>query len=306
MSLLGGALTLAGLGAAALPGYFEFRRQPIAALRGQAAGDFADLPQGRTHFQWFGPENAPVALCIHGLTTPSFVWEGLTPHLTSAGLQVLTYDLYGRGYSDAPLTRHSAPFFTRQLNELLDHLGINVPVTLIGYSMGGAIATSFAAAHPERTHRVVLIAPAGMGHDLGPLARFTRDVPVLGDWAFHLGYPPQLRRAIEAERSLPGSVEGIADRQLAQLDRRGYLRSVLSSLRGQLGHPLEKDHRRIAANGTPVTAIWGRDDNIIPIRAMGTLAQWNRNARQEVIDGAGHGLTYTHTPELAQAIANTT
>ncbi|MGP6087811.1 alpha/beta fold hydrolase [Antarctobacter jejuensis] len=303
MTFLGGALTLAGLSATALPGYLEYRRKPIAALRDKATGAFADLSQGKTHYRWSGPKEAPVALCIHGLTTPSFVWEGLTPHLLTAGYRVLTYDLYGRGFSDAPCARNTAQFFTRQLRDLLDHQGVDAPVTLIGYSMGGAIAASFAAAHPERTERVILIAPAGMGHDLGQLARFTRDVPLLGDWAFHLGYPSQLRTGIEAERDQPGSVENIADRQLAQLDRRGYLRSVLSSLRGQLGRPLEVEHRRIAANGTPVTAIWGREDRTIPIRAKDTLALWNRNARQEVIDSAGHGLPYTHTRQLAQAIA---
>lgn len=302
MMFLGGAVTLACLGAAALPGYLELRRQEVSALRGQATGAFADLPGGMTHYQWFGPDDAPVAVCIHGLTTPSFVWQGLTPHLTAAGLQILTYDLYGRGFSDAPRGRQSGHFFTQQLGNLLDQQGIDVPVTLIGYSMGGAIAASFAAAHPERTHRVILIAPAGMGHDLGLVARLTRDVPLLGDWAFHLGYPAHLRKGIEVERHLPGSVEDIAEKQAAQLDRRGYLRSVLSSVRGQLRRPLEEDHRKIAANGTPVAAVWGRDDRVIPLRAMGTLAQWNRNARQEVIDGAGHGLTYTHTDQLAQAI----
>ncbi|WP_323768276.1 alpha/beta hydrolase [Antarctobacter sp.] len=302
MSLLGSALTLVALGAAALPAYREIRRKSIKDLRAAAPGELADLSQGRTHFQWHGPQDAPVVVCIHGLTTPSFVWEGLTPHLINSGVQVLSYDLYGRGYSDAPRGLQSPAFFTRQLSDLLDHEGIDVPVTLIGYSMGGAIATSFAAANPDRTHRLILIAPAGMGHDLGPLARFTVDVPILGDWAFHMGYPNQFRSGIASERALPSSVDNIGDRQAAQLDRRGFVRSVLSSLRGQLRTPLEEDHRRIAATGLPVTAIWARDDKVIPIRAMGTLAQWSRNARQEVIAGAGHGLPYTHTADLARAL----
>lgn len=304
MTLPGGALGLAALGAAALPGYLELRRKPMKALRDDAPGQFAELSRGLTHYQWSGPEDAPVAICVHGLTTPSLVWEGLRPHLAGMGLQVLTYDLYGRGHSDAPRGRQTAHFFTRQLAELMDHEGIDVPVTLIGYSMGGAIAASFAAQHPDRCHRLILIAPAGMGHELGALARLAQDVPLLGDWAFHLGYPARLRKGIEAERALPCTVAGLAEHQLAQLDRRGYLRSVLSSLRGQLRRPLETEHRTIAHNGTATVALWGREDSVIPIRAMGTLAQWNRNARHEVIDGAGHGLTYTHTTELARAIAS--
>ena len=302
MTLIGGALALAALGAAALPAWREIRRTKPAELQARAPGSFADLPQGRTHYQWSGPEDAPVVVCVHGLTTPSFVWRGLIPHLTAAGAQVLSYDLYGRGFSDAPRGRQTGAFFTRQLSDLLEHQGIDVPVTLIGYSMGGAIATCFAAAHPDRVHRLVLVAPAGMGHDLGPIARLTTGVPVLGDWLFHMGYPRQLRAGIEAERALPSSVQGITELQQAQLDRRGFLRSVLSSLRGVLRHPLEGEHRAIARTNIPVTAIWGREDRVIPLRALGTLTQWNRTARQEVIDGAGHGLTYTHTKDLARAL----
>lgn len=301
MSLLGGTLTLAGLGAASLPAWREFRRKPVSALRETAPGQFARLSQGHTHFQWSGTMDAPVMVCVHGLTTPSFVWEGLAQHI-SGEARVLTYDLYGRGFSDAPRGQQSAAFFTRQLSDLMDHQQLNAPVTLIGYSMGGAIVTSFAAAHPDRVQRLILIAPAGMGHQLGRLARFTTDVPLLGDWAFHMGYPAQLRQGIEAERNLPSSVSGIADKQLAQLDRRGFLRSVLSSLRGQLRDPLEPEHRQIAATGLPVTAIWGQQDSVIPLRAMGTLIQWNRNARHKVIEGAGHGLTYTHTREILEAL----
>ncbi|MDD9732370.1 alpha/beta hydrolase [Mameliella sp. AT18] len=302
MTLLGGALALAALGAAALPAWRETRRQRTPDLQISAPGQFAELSQGRTHYQWSGPEDAPVVVCVHGLTTPSFVWRGLIPHLTAAGVQVLSYDLYGRGFSDAPRGRQTGAFFTRQLSDLLEHEGIDTPVTLMGYSMGGAIVTCFAAAHPDRVLRLALVAPAGMGHDLGPIARFTTGVPILGDWLFNMGYPRQLRAGIEAERALPSSVQGIADLQLAQLDRRGFLRSVLSSLRGVLRAPLQEEHRKIAGAGIPVTAVWGREDKVIPLSALATLTQWNRTARQEVIDGAGHGLTYTHTDQLARAL----
>ena len=40
-----------------------------------------------------------------------------------------------------------------------------------------------------------------------------------------------------------------------------------------------------------------------PLSAVGALAEWSRNARQEVIDGAGHGLTYTHTNEVLVAMS---
>lgn len=60
----------------------------------------------------------------------------------------------------------------------------------------------------------------------------------------------------------------------------------------------EKEHRAISKLDIPVFALWGEDDDVIPIRAVGTLAQWNRLARQETVPGAGHALVVTHSREL--------
>lgn len=271
------------------------------ARRG-APGQFAPLPEGTTHYRWLGAARGPVAVCVHGLSTPSFVWEGLAPRLGALGFRVLIYDLYGRGYSNRPAGRQNADFFVEQLEALLEDQQIEGDVSLFGYSMGGAIATAYAARHPEVRH-LILLAPAGMQVSLGWPARAVRDLPVLGDWAFHLAWPRILRQGIEAERELPSSVPDIHDRQLAELGRRGYLPAVISSLRGILSRPLEDEHRRVAATGLPVLALWGERDEIVPQSSLGRLAEWNRDAVQEVISGAGHGLPYTHTEAVAEEIA---
>ena len=288
---------------AAFPFAREALRKPMnAAARRTAPGAFVQLSQGITHYRWIGPVRGPVAVCVHGLTTPSMVWDAVAKGLALMGFRVLTYDLYGRGYSDHVPGLQDQDFFLRQLTDLLDDQGITEDVTLLGYSMGGAIVSAFAARHPDRARRLILLAPAGMSHDLGKLAKFTRDTPILGDWLMLLRFPAAHRKGTEAERALPSEVPGIIDYQQAELTRRGFVPAVLSSLRGILPHPLEEAHRQISRDGIPVLAIWGRDDAVIPIRAMGQLAQWNRIARHEVIEGAGHGLTYTHASAVLRAI----
>ena len=168
--------------------------------------------------------------------------------------------------------------------------------------MGGAIATAFAAENHHRLRRLILLAPAGMGHELGGLARWAVEWPVLGDWTFHMGYPAAFRKGVEAERGTPTTVEGIHDLQLRQLDHRGFVRSVLASLRGTLRSSSEEQHREIARHRLPVTAVWGKQDRVIPLRAMGTLAQWNPAVRHVVVEGAGHGLPYSHAEDVADAI----
>lgn len=297
---------LAALGGAGLPALRELARKPMGRRARRAApGQFAELSGGLTHYEWLGKGTGPVAVCVHGLTTPSFVWLGLVRELEQSGFRILTYDLYGRGYSDRPRGLQSPGFFTKQLHELLEHQKVYDDITLIGYSMGGAIASAFAAEHDHRLRRLVLLAPAGMGHELGGLARWATEWPGIGDWAFHMGYPAAHRKGTEADRDLPSSVPDITDLQLREMQYRGFVRSVLSSLRGTLRRPQEDVHRRISEARLPVAAIWGRQDKVIPISAMGTLTQWNRDTRHVVIEDAGHGLTYTHSAQVARAILDT-
>ncbi|MDR9393783.1 alpha/beta fold hydrolase [Roseovarius sp. SYSU LYC5161] len=286
----------------AAPFLGEWRRKPLgAAERARASGDFADLARGRTHYRWFGPDDGPVVVCIHGLTTAAYVWGPVARGLAAAGYRVLTYDLYGRGFSDRPRGAQDAAFFLAQLDELLADQGVTGRVTLLGYSMGGAIATAFAAAHPDRVRQLILLAPAGLGHDLGPVARLVVNHPWLGTWLFFAFYARSYGNALEAERGLPGRVEGMVDRQKAELEYRGFLPGVLRSLRGILDDDQAGHHRDIAAAKLPVLAVWGAEDDVIPLAGKDKLAACNPRARQAVIEGAGHALAYTHPGAVLEA-----
>ncbi len=278
------------------------RRKMNADKRRDADGEFAELSHGVTHYTWSGGTRGPVAVCVHGLTTPSFVWQGMTKGLVLMGYRVLTYDLYGRGYSDRVPGRQDKAFFLQQLEDLLADQEVGDDVTLIGYSMGGAISTAFAAVHPDRIRQLVLIAPAGIGKTFQGLTRFIVRVPIVGDWLMLAFFPRTHRKTLLADRDQPSSVPGITDLILREMSFRGYIPAVLSSMRGILTEALEQEHRTIHRAGIPVLAIWGRDDSVIPLSAMGKMAEWSRSARHEVIDEAGHALTYSHTDDVLDAM----
>lgn len=281
----------------------EWRKPaPDDAMRSRAPGAYANLAQGKTHYRWFGPEGAPVVVCVHGLTTASRVYEGLAEGLVADGYRVLVYDHYGRGFSDNATGLQDADFYVGHLNALLAHLGVTGPVTLIGYSMGGAIVTCFAARHPEMVERAILLATSGIGVSRSRILKLIRKSGLLGDWLMLRRYPDIHREGTEAERALPSSVSGIVDYQQAELNRRGFVPAVLSSLRGILSGSLEAAHRKIAAQKTPLVVILGREDALIPISALDNLAEWNPAACHAIVDGAGHGLPYTHTGEVLKAL----
>ncbi|WP_371228228.1 alpha/beta fold hydrolase [Roseovarius sp. 2305UL8-3] len=287
----------------ALPFLLERRKPEMdAEARRSAPGEFAQLSRGLTHYRWLGAARGPVAVCVHGLTTPSWVWGPIAAGLGGLGFRVLVYDLYGRGYSDRPKGPQDAPFFVAQLADLLEDQEIEDDITLLGYSMGGAIATAFAATYPEKLRQMVLLASAGMGHDLGPIARVVKERKRLGTWLTYAFYARSFRAATEAERGMPSAIDNVVDMQLHELSYRGFVPSILASLRGMLDEDLHEEHAEIGREGVPVLAIWGKDDDVIPIGGMGKLAEWNRAARHEVIEGAGHGLAYTHPEEVMHAM----
>lgn len=291
-------LVLAGLYAA--PFLLERRKPDMDEnVRASSTGDFAMLSDGHTHYNWHGPKDGPVLVCIHGLTTSSYVWDKLLPGLTEAGFRVLTYDLYGRGLSDRPKGTQARSFFIRQLRDLLDHLKVEQNITLFGYSMGGSIATIFAAEEPDRIARVALLAPAGLVYTPSRFSEVMRRLPRLGDWLMLTLGAYSLRKQVLLADTDPE----FSDRQVAELNWRGYLPAVLSSQRNLLAETLEEEHRNLGKFGLPVLAIWGEADTVIPLVALGKLTEWNRNARQASIPTAGHALGVTHPDEVIEALA---
>ena len=288
----------------ATPFVIEHSRSVMSdGRRGSAPGRFVELGQGVTHYHLAGPAIGPLVVCVHGLTTPSFVWAPLTKGLVALGFRVLVYDLYGRGFSDRPEGLHDKAFFNRQLEDLLSHLDIDEPFHLIGYSMGGAIAAGFAATYPARVRRLVLLASAGMTIRDTPLLRFIRTRGKAGKWLMLAAFPVQMRRGIRAEQTAQIVPPEIIEGQEAQLIFQGFIPAVMSSLRGILAKPMEGEHMALRRIGLPVLAIWGAEDGVIPASAMGQLAAWNRDVTHEVIEDAGHGLPYTHTEAVLTLIA---
>lgn len=287
------------LAVGAAPFAWEALRKPMDDKAREAApGQFSRLSQGVTHYQWYGPDNGPVVVCVHGLTTPSFVWRSIASALAKNGYRVLTYDLYGRGFSDRPLGKQDTAFFNRQLTDLLSDQAVQEEITLIGYSMGGAIVTAFAAKAAHPVTRLVLLAPAGMRSvGEGQLQRMVH-MPFLSRWLMLGAYPFMLSRGLRAEAGQPTSVPGINALQRAEMKVKGFFPAVHQSVVGMLTDNFRGFHEKLRDRGLPMMAIWGETDDTISLSAKDRLAKWNPNVMHHVILQAGHGVTYSHTRDI--------
>ena len=68
-------------------------------------GAWAPLSSGNIFYQIQTPISDPkkeTIVLIHGFSTPSFVWNGMLDKLLTEGYKVITFDHYGRGFSERP------------------------------------------------------------------------------------------------------------------------------------------------------------------------------------------------------------
>jgi len=268
------------------------------AARERAPGAFATLSEGRVHYDWHGPENGRVAVLVHGFSTPSFVWAGLLQPLNEAGLRVLVYDHYGRGFSDRPPAAYDADRFDRQLLELLASQKLSEPVDLVGYSMGGAVVTHFAARHPERVRRVGLIAPAGFSVSTGPEVSLLT-LPVIGDWLMAVIGKQTLLDSIARPENQGRALPGIVERYEEQMRYEGYLRALLATLRDFPMADMDHVFERVGLNGTPVLSVWGRLDDTVPIENVERLRAAIPAAQIKIIEDGTHSITYSEPERVA-------
>jgi pimeloyl-ACP methyl ester carboxylesterase len=247
-------------------------------------GAFVRLRDGAVHYEIAGPADARTVVLVHGFSVPYFVWDPTFDALVAAGMRVVRYDLYGRGWSDRPDVAYDAELFDRQLVELLDALSLGGRVDLAGFSMGGSIVAGFAARHPERVRTVALFGP---GYGTGSQPPWPLRTPVVGEYIMDTRIAPKLAELQLDDFEHRDGHEDYVARYREQQRYKGFRRAILSTMRAFEPRDVSADYRAMSAGGRPVLVVWGREDRDVPFALSEPLLRDVPQAEFHAID-AGH------------------
>jgi len=107
--------------------------------------------------EWEG--QGKTLFCVHGITANCRCWDVLAEAITPAN-RMIAMDLRGRGLSGKPATGYSIEHHCRDILAVMDNLGLERAV-IMGHSLGAFISLIFAARHPERVDRLILVDGGG-------------------------------------------------------------------------------------------------------------------------------------------------
>jgi pimeloyl-ACP methyl ester carboxylesterase len=110
-----------------------------------------------------GGDGAPIVL-LHGQGGFAAHWAQVIPHLVATH-RVVAPDLPGLGQSEVRANPLDAPGVVEWLDALIEQTCAQPP-TLVGISLGGALAARFAVAHGDRARQIVLVNSGSLGRAL--------------------------------------------------------------------------------------------------------------------------------------------
>lgn len=261
-----------------------------------------------------GRHDAPPVVLIHGIGRSLEDWQP-TQDLLSRDHRVISLDLPGFGLTRRMQGHWGLEGFARAVVALLDALGEQRPVHVMGNSLGGAVAMTLAANHPNRVASLLLVNSAGFGREanvslLPMLYGALASLPVVG---------PRFRglareSGIQSMRDVffdPSHLTDEMIRHAGRLNRQPDFRITFLSTAARLGAPLFGTYpwwrrtllRRIADADIPTMVVWGDADSVLPSSHFHAAVSALPKASSHLFPDTGHMPQIERAEEFAELAA---
>ena len=255
----------------------------------------------RLRYRDWGGDARVFGLALHGFGGSAHSWDEVAPGLRES-LRLLAFDQRGHGRSEwcEKIEDYTRDAMVGDIDGIVSALGLERPV-LIGHSMGGMNAMTWASRNPASLRALVLVDVAPDVRVDGPreVAYFVAGPYVLDSleaWVEHTHehYPWRSREAIRArlEVSLRETGDGRLAKQYDERFRRGF-----GGVTGDRGH-LWDVARRLEC---PTLLVRGGSSPVLPLEMAEAFAAEVEPVRLISIPGAGHSVAGDRPAEFVRA-----
>ncbi|MEM2760366.1 MAG: alpha/beta hydrolase [Nitrososphaerales archaeon] len=234
-------------------------------------------------------------LFIHGLGGSAESWI-YNIDVFAKYFHVFAPDLLGFGKSDKPKIRYDMKTFINFVTTFMDSVEIR-KTHVVGSSLGGQIAAEFALSFPERVKKLVLVSPAGIPpKSFKGTAELKKYVKVL-----NAKDPDDVRKAlapIDSNSSVitEDYVKSVYEYVMMPGTRHAFLSSLQESAKAQ------RLANRLKAIKAQTFVVWGKHDNLIPIKYCEPFVTKMENCRLLLIEKCGHRPHAEKAPVFNQAV----
>jgi pimeloyl-ACP methyl ester carboxylesterase len=224
-------------------------------------GDMVDVGPWRLRLLDTGPRGAPAVILLHGFGSSLETWDAWVQGL-SVRHRVIRFDLPGSGLSLPDLANdYTDARSLALLLEIMDHFGLQ-RASLVGHSIGGRIAWTFAALHPERIDKLVLVAPDGFASPGFAYGRPAK-VPLAFKAMRYVLPEPMVRVSLAPAYANPAT---LTDALLTRYDDLLLAPGVRAALLARMEQTVLVDPRPLLARVQADTLlVWGDLDAMIPV-----------------------------------------
>lgn len=210
-----------------------------------------------------GGHGRPVVF-LHGWGVGPATYQGALRQLAQRGARVYAPAMPGFGGTRALAgAEHDLDGYARWVGRFIDQVGIRGPVTVIGHSFGGGVATRTAHDLPDHVDEVVLVNSVG-GARWAPsgTARPIHERPIW-DWML------RLQADALGSRSVGQVVGAVAGSALSNVLRDPM--SVWRAAHLARTADLRTELTGLGTRGLPVTLLWGTADTVIPVASFESM-----------------------------------
>ncbi len=256
---------------------------------------------GHTDWTYYEGGEGPTIVLLHGYAADRNVWLQTAPMLTRH-FRLIIPDLPGWGESTRQKdANYDISHQAVRLAGFVRALGLG-PFVLVGHSMGGAIAGTYASEHPAKVRALVLMDSFGLSFVENRLAR--EALAGRNPLAYHdrAGFDRMLHEVFDKPPQIPSRFIDV------MIARHNANAAFLQKVFRELMQPDQYTilDKRLAKLTMPVLGLWCRDDKVIDLSALNTLRDGlthSSSINASVLNDCGHVPEMEKPRETAQVIA---